>query len=332
METQSLVVVLQPWGFGENGEREILERAGCRVVVSDAVSEDEMIAAAKDADALIYTGPLSRRLMESLTRCKVIARSAIGMDNVEGMELATERGTVLVNVPDVFIEEVANHTMTLLLGTVRGLVTYDRYVRDGGWTRREPRPDVKVHRLVGETLGLVGFGNIARMVAKRAQAFGMEILAYDPYLPREMFALAGARQGSLAQVLQDSDIISVHTPLTPETHHLIGAAQLRLMKRDAILINTARGPVVDEAALIAALQNGDILGAGLDVVEVEPITADNPLLTMPNVTLTPHMASVSVWANGERRRRLALEIAAVLSGMRPRAVYNPDVLKNVRLM
>lgn len=326
------VVVLQPWGFGEHGEREIFERAGCAIVMSDAKTEDEMIAAVRDCDALIYTGPLSRRMMESLTRCKVIARSAIGMDNVEGIEIATERGIVLCNVPDVFIEEVANHTMTLLLAVVRQLIPFVEYERSGGWLRRDPRPAGKVHRLTGETLGLVGFGNIARAVAKRAQAFGMEVLAYDPYLPREVFALAGARQGSLAQVLQDADIVSIHAPLTPETRHLIGAAQLGLMKRDAIIINTARGPVIAEAALIAALQNGDLLGAGLDVTEIEPTPEDNPLRTMPNVVLTPHIASVSEWANGERRRRLALEVVAVLGGMRPRAVYNPPVLEKVRLL
>ncbi len=326
------VVVLQAWGrFGEHGEAEILERAGCEVVVSAAKGEDDLIAAARDADALIYTGAISRRFMESLTRCKVIARSAIGMDNVEGVEIATERGIVLCNVPDVFVDEVANHTVALLLACVRHIVPFDRYVRDGSWGNGASRASQSVPRITGQTLGLVGFGNIARAVAKRMAGFDVQTIAYDPFLPREVFAAAGARQASLAQILQDSDFVSVHVPLTPETHHLIGARELRLMRREAILINTARGPVVDEAALIAALQSGAIAGAGLDVTEIEPLPADSPLCTMENVVLTPHMASMSDWAGGERRRRPAQEVVAVLSGLRPRAVWNPQVLERVTL-
>lgn len=330
--TKLRVVVLGAWGsFGEYGERDILENAGCEIVVASPTNEDEMIAAAQDADGIIYTGPISRRFMESLTRCKVIARSAIGMDNVEGVEIATERGIVLCNVPDVFVDEVANQTVTLLLACVRHLVPFDTYVRDGSWANRTPRPNDSVPRITGQTLGLVGFGNIGRAVTKRMAGFDVQTIAYDPFLPREVFAAAGARQASLAQVLQDSDFVSIHVPLMPETHHLIGARELRLMKRSAILINTARGPVIDEAALITALQTGAIAGAGLDVTEVEPLPADSPLCTMKNVVLTPHMASVSDWANGERRRRPAQEVVAVLSGLRPRAVWNPKVLDRMQL-
>jgi D-3-phosphoglycerate dehydrogenase len=328
------VVVISPWGsFGEVGEREILERAGCEVTVITSRNEDELIEAARDADGIIAPPVFSRKFLEALTRCKVIACSSIGMDKVEAVDLATEKGIVLSNVPDVFVDEVANHTMALLLASVRWIVPVAQYVKDGGWGARGQgrRPIGAIHRITGETLGLVGFGNIARAVARRAAGFDLKLIAYDPFVPRELFLEYGARQATLGQVLQDSDFVSLHVPLMPETHHLIGAPELGLMKRDAILINTCRGPVVDEGALIAALQAGQILGAGLDVTEQEPVESDNPLLQMPNVVLTPHMASASDWAGAERRRRPAQEVAAVLTGHRPRAVWNPRVLERLSL-
>ena len=326
------VVVIAPWGsFGEVGERDILERAGCDVVVVESRNEDEQIAAAREADGLIAPPFLSRRFIESLERCKVIACSSIGMDKIEGVEVATERGIVICNVPDVFVDEVANHTMALLLSAVRWIVPLAQYCKEGGWGTPARRPQGMIHRITGETMGLVGFGNISRAVAKRAQGFDLNVIAYDPYVSREVFQAAGVRQATLGQVLQDSDFVSIHTPLLPSTHHLIGRQQLALMKKDAILVNTARGPVVDEQALIEALQNGQILGAALDVTEQEPVDANNPLLQMPNVIVTPHIASASDWANAERRRRPAYEVVAVVTGHRPRAVWNTKVLEKVSL-
>ncbi|HEV2125557.1 MAG TPA: C-terminal binding protein [Chloroflexota bacterium] len=328
-----VVVLLGGWGnFGEVGERDILERAGCEVVVSEARTDEEMIEAARDADGIIARPVLSQRFMESLNRCKVIACSSIGMDKIEGVDVANEKGIVICNVPDVFIDEVANHTMALLLAAIRWVVPYAEYVKEGRWGQRgQGRPGGYIHRITGETLGLVGFGNISRAVAKRAQGFDMKVIAYDPYVSREVFDQTGVRQAQLGQVLQDSDFVSIHVPLLPSTHHLIGRSQLALMKKEAILVNTARGPVVDEQALIEALQNGQILGAGLDVTEQEPVDPENPLLKMPNVVITPHMASASDWAGAERRRRPAYEVVAVLTGHRPRAVWNTRVLERVAL-
>ena len=339
MAEKAKVVVISPWGsFGEVGERDILERAGCEVEVVTSRNEDELIAAARDADGIIAPPVFSRKFLEALTRCKVIACSSIGMDKVEAVDLATEKGIVLSNVPDVFIDEVANHTMALLLSCIRWIVPVAQFVKEGGWGGRagadgqsRRRPVGAIHRITGETLGLVGFGNIARAVARRAAGFDMKVIAYDPFVPRELFVELGVRQATLGQVLQDSDFVSLHVPLMPETHHLIGAPELGLMKPDAILINTCRGPVVDEKALIAALEAGQILGAGLDVTEQEPVAADNPLLRMQNVIITPHMASASDWAGAERRRRPAYEVAAVLTGHRPRAVWNPRVLERLSL-
>ncbi len=327
------VVVISPWGkFGEWGEREILERAGCEVEVVAGGDEDAAIAAARDADGIIYTGPISRRFLESLTRCKIIAQSSIGMDKLEGVEIANEKGIIISNVPDVFVNEVANHTLALLLACVRWIVPLHEHVKEGGWGRRDGRQVIgPVHRLTGETLGLIGFGNIARAVAKRAAGFDMQVIAYDPYVTEIVYERHGVRQATLGQLLQDADFVSVHVPLLPQTCGLLGAPQFALMKREAIVINTARGGVIDEAALIEALRSGQILGAGLDVTEQEPIAPDNPLLGMPNVVITPHIASMSDWANAERRRRPAQEVAAVLTGHRPRAVWNTQVLERLTL-
>jgi D-3-phosphoglycerate dehydrogenase len=309
----------------------ILERAGCEVAVHHPGSEDEAITAARDADGIIYTGPISRRFLDSLTRCRVIARSSIGMDGVDGIDLATERGIVLCNMPGVIEEEVADQTMALLLVTARGVIPFDRYVREGGWQRREAPAVGTIPRLQGATLGLVGFGRIARAVAQRARGFGLRIVASDPYVSPEVLAAYDATPASLGEVLQDSDFVSLHVPLTPETRHLIGAPELGLMKPGAILINTCRGAVVDESALVTSLQAGQIRGAGLDVMEREPIGPDNPLCALTNVVLAPHVASRSEVTDRERQIRPAQEVAAVLSGHRPRAIWNPEVLQRVSL-
>jgi D-3-phosphoglycerate dehydrogenase len=327
------VVVLRPFGAAASDEVvALLQRAGCEVEVAHPASEDEAIAAARDADGLIYTGPTSRRFIESLTRCRVIARTSIGMDAVDGVDLATEKGIVLCNMPGVIEEEVADQTLALLLACARWIVPYDRWVREGGWKERRQHPGVTTTpRLRGSTLGLVGFGRIARAVALRSAGFGMRLLAYDPYLAPEAVRALGATPATLGEVLQDSDFVSLHVPLTDETHHLIGAPELLLMKPHAILVNTCRGPVVDEAALIEALRRGDILAAGLDVMEEEPIGADNPLCALPNVVLAPHVASRSEVTDRERHIRPAQEVVAVLAGHRPRAVWNPDVLAKLGL-
>lgn len=328
------VVVLSPWGqFGEVGERDILERAGCDVIVSKARTDEEVIAAVHDADAIIPSWGLSAAVMASLTKCRVIARSSIGMDTIHGIDIATEKGIVVCNVPDVFVNEVADHTYALLLACVRHIVPLHNYVVDGGWSdlnRQHPMGPIS-HHVYGQTLGLVGFGNIGRAVAKRAHGFDLKVIAYDPFTPKEVFLEAGVRQATLGQVLQDSDFVSLHVPLMDSTHHLIGAPQFRLMKPSALLINTCRGPVVDEAALIDALNHGMILGAGLDVTEEEPTPSDNPLVKMSNVVITPHTASASDLAGAERRRRPSHEVVAVLTGHRPRAVWNPPVLAKLNL-
>ena len=328
---QPKVVVVDPGGgFGAAGEREILERAGCQIVTVASDDDDVVLEAARDADALIGKHHVPRAFLQALTRCKIVTVGGIGMDRFEDVDLATEKGIIISNVPDVFVDEVANHTVALLLACTRWIVPAAQQVQSGGWSRG--RAVGSIPRITGDTLGLLGFGNIARAVARRMAGFDLgEIVAYDPYVAPEVFASHGVRSAPMAQVFQDADFISCHVPLLPDTYHLIGAGEFALVKQNAIFVNTSRGRVVDESALIAALRDGRLLAAGLDVTEQEPIGADSPLLTMPNVVITPHMASASDWSGLERRRRLALEVAAVLSGHRPRAAVNRQVLEGLAL-
>ena len=311
--------------------RELLAAANCGTVLCRASDEDEIIEAARDADGIIVTGGITARLMASLTRCRVIARNGIGMDTVEATDVATAKGIVLCNMPGIIEEEVADQTMALLLAVARVIVPLDRYVREGDWSRGAAVPAPFIPRLAGGVLGLVGLGRIGQAVARRAAGFGLRLLAYDPFVAQETFVAYRASQGTFAQVLEDSDFVSLHVPLAPHTEHLVGAPELRLMRPHAILINTSRGRVIDEGALIMALQTGRIAGAGLDVMEHEPITEDHPFCRLPNVVLAPHWASHSEWTDRQRQIRPAQEVAAVLAGHRPRAVCNPEVLEHLDL-
>jgi D-3-phosphoglycerate dehydrogenase len=328
------VVIVDTWAAGSPASADavgVLERAGCRVEVTSARAEDDVISAVRDADGIIFTGRISRRFMESLTRCRVVARTSIGMDAVDGIDVATAKGVVLCNMPLVIEEDVADHTMALLFACARRIHLQDRGVRDGAWpTGSVPGTD-GIPRLHECSLGIVGLGNIGRAVARRARGFGMRVRGADPYVPVETFEREGVRRASLVEVLQDSDFVSLHVPLSDETRHLIGDRELRLMPSRAMLVNTSRGPVVDEAALVAALQEGRLAGAGLDVMEQEPIGADHPLCGLDNVVLTPHSASRAAVTDRERHIRPAQEVAAVLAGHRPRAVWNPEVLERLQL-
>lgn len=309
----------------------LLEKAGCRVSVIYDRAEDAVLAAARDVDGMIFTGRISRRLMSSLTRCRVIATSSIGMDTIDGIDIATEKGIVLCNMPGVIEEEVADHTFALLLACARRIALQDHAVRDGSWERGGGISTAGMPRVFRATLGIVGLGRIGSAVARRARGFEMRILATDPVAGDEAFTRLGVRRSTLGEVLQEADYVTLHVPLEPGTRHLVSAPQLRLMKASAILVNTSRGPVVDEIALVEALKTGEVAGAALDVMEEEPIGPDHPLCALDNVVLTPHSASRSAWTDRERHLRPAEEVAAVLNGLRPRAVWNPEVLARLDL-
>jgi len=308
-------------------ERKELDKVHAKLILSVCKTEDEVIEAARYADAIMSVfSPLTRRVMESLQNCKVIARYGIGVDNID-VEAATDSGIIVANVPDFCFEEVSNHTIALILACAKKLTFLNNGTKQGHWDHC-PEPMGPIY---GQTLGLVGCGNIGRTTAKKAQCFGLRILGYDPYVDESTAKGYGITLVSLPQLLKESDFVSLHTPLNKETRHLIGEQQLKLMKSSAYLINTARGAVVDELALIKALNEGWITGAGLDVFEEEPIAPDNPLLKMDNVLVTPHSASYSDVSFATLRRRVGEAIVSVLSGQWPRSLVNPAVKAKVHL-
>jgi D-3-phosphoglycerate dehydrogenase len=318
-------------GKAEGPEMEALSPLGAELVEVTETDEEEFISAARDADALIGRGrPITKRIIESLEKCKVIALGSVGVDSVD-VAAATARGIPVTNVPDTFIEEVADHAMMLILATFRRTVTMDRFVREGRW--RDGRPLLSQYpRLMGRTLGLVGFGHVARAVAVRAKPFGVRMLAYDPYIEELTMTQFSVEPAGLTELLQWSDIVSMHAPATADARQLLTEHHFRLMKPQALFINTGRGSTVDEPALIKALQEGWIAAAGLDVFEQEPPDLTNPLLRMENVILTPHVASASARMDPARWRRVGHEVALVLRGRWPMSCVNPSVLGGTGLV
>ena len=317
-------------GGGYEIEMEALAPLGAEIVEIGGASEEEFISGAKDCDALYAKGrPITRKIIDGLEKCRVITLGSVGVDSVD-VAAATARGIPVTNVPDTFIEEVADHAMMLLLSSFRQLVEQDRMVREGRW--REGRPALlKIPRLRGLTLGFIAFGRVARAVAKRAKPFGLRMVAYDPFVEELLMSEYDVEPMSLNEVLSVSDFVSMHAPSTPEAHHMLREEHFRRMKKTALFINTGRGPTVDEPSLIKALDEKWIAGAGLDVLEQEPPGANNPLLKMNNVILTAHVASASARFDLARKRRVGLEIANVLQGKWPRSCVNPSVLEKSKL-
>ena len=281
-----------------------------------------VIERTRDADALIVAAsPVTRRVMEAIEGLKVVVRTGVGYDVID-VPAATELGVVIVNVPDLWIREVANHALALMLAWNRGIVVLDREVRSGVWNSRVPGAVGSLH---GETVGIVGLGNIGSAFARRAAALETRVIACDPYVDDQRFAALGVERVDLATLAARSDYVSVHTLLSAETRGLIDEAFLRRMKPTACLINTSRGPVVDESALVRGLREGRLAGAALDVFEEEPLPVDSPLRTMDNVILTPHAAYFSSPAVAQVPRRCGEEVARVLLKERPLNVVNPEV-------
>jgi D-3-phosphoglycerate dehydrogenase len=285
--------------------------------------EEELVARARDADALVVSfSPVTRRVLSALEGLKTVVRTGVGYDVID-VRAATELGVIVVNIPDIWVREVANHALALLLAWNRKIITLDRQVRSGVWSGGVPGE--RTGSLHGETVGIVGLGNIGSAFARRVSALEMKVIATDPYVDKERFAALGAERVPLEALAERADYVSVHTLLNPETRHLIGEKFLRRMKPTALLINTSRGPVVDEQALTHALAERWIAGAALDVWEEEPIPADHPLLAMDNVIATPHAAYFSSPAVAAVPRRCGEEIARVLTGQHPLNVVNPEV-------
>lgn len=317
-------------GYDFAYEREALDPIDARIVPISATNEAEYAQALADVDAVI-AGPrvrLTAAVIQALKQCKIIANGGIGVDPVD-VDAATARGIPVSNVPDLFVDEVADQAFALLLAAHRKVVHCHSLTSTGRWSEAWATLG-HMPKLRGATLGLIAFGNIAKQVAARARPFGLRVIAYDPFVSAEAMAALGVEQRSLDEVFREADFISAHAPLTRDTFHLIGEPQFKLMKKGAIFVNTGRGKVVDEPALIKALSEGWIGGAALDVLEQEPPDPSNPLLHMPNVIVTPHMASYSNEANVARRQRVGQDIAAVLQGGRPSHLVNPAIYQAAR--
>jgi len=311
-------------------EAEVLAKVGAEVVTADCRTEDEVIRAAKDADALLVIfAPITRKVLSSLPKLKVVVRYGVGYDTID-VDAAADNGVVAVNIPDFCLEEVADHAMALVLACARRLVWSTEGVKQERWGEVQ-MGTIQNPSLFEQTLGVVGCGNIGSRIVRRAKSFGLRTIAYDPYLDKSAASKRGVTLVSLPELLKTSDYVCLQTPLNQETRHMIGEKELKQMKPTAYLINTARGAVVDEPALIKALREKWIAGAGLDVFEKEPIDPNNPLLKMDNVVLTPHYAVHTSTAMKRLRLSVAQEAARVLTGKWPRHWVNKGVKPKVPL-
>ena len=287
-------------------------------------SPEAVLQAASDRDVVLIQSVrplLDRAVIQKLERCRCIVRLGIGYDNV-AVDAASEQGILVCNVPAYCIDDVADHALALLMAGVRHIARQDRWIRAGRWDRTGARP---ARRMKGCTMGFVGLGRIARALAERVSGFGMTLLAFDPYVDSEAAARHGAEKVELDELLGRADFISVHCPLTDETHHLLGSREFGLMKEGVCLVNTSRGPVVDEAALIGALRSGRVWAAGLDVFEREPLPLDSPLRAFDNVILTPHVGANSEESVADLYRDGVQITIDVYRGHWPQGVVNPKV-------
>ncbi len=301
-------------------EEEELEAVNAEVVWGQCESPEEVLDLARDAHAIIVEyAPITRNVIAGLERCQIISRYGIGVDNV-AVEAATEKGIVVTNVPDYCLDEVADHTMALLLALARKITRLDRATKQGRWDVWSAA--APVYGLRDSSLGLIGFGQTARRAATRAQGFGMQVLAHDPWIDEESFHEYNATSTSLDELLRLSDFVSLHTQLTDDTYHLIGEDELKRMKPHAFLINTARGDIVDERALFRALTEGWIAGAAVDVLAQEPPPPDYQLVSLDNIIVTPHAAFYSERSIQELRRRATREVVRVLQGLEPTSPVN----------
>jgi len=317
------------WRIAETSLQGLREASA--VIVQRPLREEDGSVAAEvaDADILISGGAVvDDAVLSQLRNVRFLLRPYVGYDDID-VDALTRHGILFANVPDAFIEEVANHTMALILAGNRRLVQNDAFVKSGQWSggARNRTASIPLRRTSALTLGFVGFGNIARLVLDRARPFGFKFIASDPFVTPEAASALGVTLVSLEEVLAQADIVSLHVFLNAQTRGLINAQRLALMKPDAYLVNTSRGPVVDEKALADALKAGRLAGAGLDVFEVEPMAADSPLLGLPNVVLTPHVASYSEEGDVAHQKRTAEILLQVVKGGLPerKVVVNKDL-------
>jgi D-3-phosphoglycerate dehydrogenase len=305
-------------------EAEVLAQVGAELLIAETGSEEELLKLVGEADAILTCfARVSGEVIRAGRKLQVVGRYGIGVDNID-VATATDLGVLVTNVPAYCLDEVAEHSLALLLCLARKIYRYDRGIREGDWTLARGAP---IFRLRGQTLGIVGFGKIGRALAERARAFGLHVLAYDPWTTPAVFESAQVEAAaSIGDLAAKSDHLSIHVPLVEETRGLIGEEVLRAMKPTAFVVNTARGELIDQDALFRALSEGWIAGAGIDVFVPEHLPEDHPLLSLPNLVATPHVAFYSEESVVKLERLAAENVAAVLSGQRPASVVNPTIL------
>ena len=307
-------------------ERAVLEAGGAEVVVAPDGNEETLVELARDVDAIMTCfARVTDNVVRAAGHCQVIGRFGVGVDNI-AVATATELGIAVTYVPDYCVDEVSDHVMALLLAWNRRVVLFDHSVKERGWGSQPLT--MRMMRLRGKTIGIVGFGRIGQAVAAKAQAFGMNVLAADPFVDASIVEGFGGALVDLDQLLRESDFVSLHTPLSDETRNMIGQDELAAMKREAFLINAARGPLIDEEALYGALSGGVIAGAGLDVMVDNVPAQEHPLLALENTIITPHVAFFSQESTLELERRAASEVVRVMHGEMPDNLVNSPVLQH----
>lgn len=309
-------------------ERQVLDKIGAELIVAKKGHEEELLTHAPTVDGILTCWkPITHQVITNATRCQIIARYGIGLDNID-VDTATKNGIVVTNVPAYCVDEVSDHALALLLACARKIPYFNHAVKSGIW---DQNIGPQIYRLRGKTLGIVGFGHIAKSIIPKAKVFGLNIHVYSPRTSDGVIQSHGAKKISFQELLNTSDFITIHAPLTAETEHLFSFDEFRAMKTTTFLINTARGGIVDTTALTAALQNGEIAGAGIDVLETEPPEKDAALLSLDNVIITPHAAFISEESILELEVTAATCVVQTLSGQLPESVVNPSVLKRQNL-
>ncbi|TAN32352.1 C-terminal binding protein [bacterium] len=322
--TQKRVLVTDYTWDSTDPEAAVLAEAGAKLIVAKTGEPEELESLVSDADAILTCfKQVPARVLRAGHRLQVVGRYGIGVDNID-VTAATQLGIIVTNVPAYCLDEVAEHAIALILSLARNVPRYDNGTRAGKWDLKAGRP---LYRVAGRTLGIVGFGKIGQTLATKAIGLGLAILAYDPFIDAAAARAHHAEACTLEDLLKRSDYISLHTPLTDSTRHLIDESKLRLMKPSAFLVNTSRGGILDQDSLVKALREGWIAGAGLDVFERDRLPDEHPLLSLPNLIATPHVAFYSEESVLELERKAARNVANVLSGQLPESIVNPAVLQ-----
>jgi len=325
MEKNKFKVVITECDHGSiEEEKTEFGLIGAELIFAQIKGEEELIRVCKDADGLlIQYALLTSEVLQQLPKCKVIGRYGVGVDSID-LRAATDLGIIVANVPDYCVDEVADQALSMILALIRKTVFFDQKAKSNQWDFRQGRP---IRRIKGKTLGLIGSGRIGLEVAKRISAFGVRVITFDPYLKKTP---EGIELMDFDTVLKESDFISIHCPLNESTRHLLGEKEFQKMEKKPLIINTSRGPIIDEMALIQALTKRQVSGAGLDVLEKEPPDPRNPLLKMENVIIAPHISFYSEESISELKRRTAENVSSVLLGKWPRSVVNQEVKGKTR--